>query len=164
MLSLSCFSSPLSDQLYVLLSFIFAKPYKYGLGYLLGESTPSTLYRIFSHAFTDNTPRSYPTTSSWESKIRDHLFSLDDIIDDHEPRFRHDKWRNVFENQVSSTPITAAFVGGMNSLFSLPLGEDKVKWTVWLEKEALWKRLRTLSHVAVLEGEKLKVSVSLICQ
>ncbi|KAF2794036.1 methyltransferase domain-containing protein [Melanomma pulvis-pyrius CBS 109.77] len=103
-----------------------------------------------------NSPRSYPTTSSWESKIRDHLFSLDDIIDDHEPRFRHDKWRNVFENQVSSTPITAAFVGGTNSLFSLPLGQEKLKWTVWLEKETLWKRLRTLSHVAVLEGENLK--------
>jgi len=106
----------------------------------------------------DNTPLAYPVTSSWESKIRDHLFSLDDVIDDHEPRFRHDKWRHVFENQVASTPLTAALAGETNSLFSLPLGEDKVKWTVWLDKEALWKRLRTLSHVAVLEGERLSVS------
>ena len=107
---------------------------------------------------TDNTPLAYPVTSSWESKIRDHLFSLDDVIDDHEPRFRHDKWRDVFENQVASTPLTAALAGETNSLFSLPLGEDKVKWTVWLDKEALWKRLRTLSHVAVLEEERLSVS------
>lgn len=57
--------------------------------------------------------------------------------------------------------MTTAFVGESNSLFSLPLGEDNVKWTVWLEKEELWKRLRTLSHVAVLEGEKLEVSKNL---
>jgi hypothetical protein len=105
----------------------------------------------------DNTPASYPTSTEWAKKIRTHLFALDDVTGDHEPRFRHDAWRKVFENQVSSTPVTAALVGSSNSLFSLPLGEDNVKWTVWLDKEALWKRLRTLSHVAVLEGEKLEV-------
>jgi hypothetical protein len=108
---------------------------------------------------TDNSPLSYTAAKPWLSTLRDHLFSLDNVINDHEPRFRHEKWRNVFENQVSSTPITAAFVGGTNSLFSLPLGEDEVKWTVWLEKEALWKRLRTLSHVALLEGERLTVRI-----
>jgi hypothetical protein len=44
-------------------------------------------------------------------------------------------------------------------MFSLPLGQDQVKWHVWLEEEALWNRLRTLSHFAVLDGELLKVSV-----
>jgi hypothetical protein len=107
---------------------------------------------------SDNTPRSYDTAKVWTSKIRDYAFSLDDKVGDHEPRFRHDQWRNVFENQVSSTPITAALVGGTNSLFSLPLGQDKVRWHVWLDEEALWNRLRTLSHFAVLEGEGLKVS------
>jgi len=37
------------------------------------------------------------------------------------------------------------------------LAEDEEEWTVWLEKEELWKRYRTLSHVAVLEGEGLQV-------
>jgi hypothetical protein len=45
-------------------------------------------------------------------------------------------------------------------MFSLPLGQDQVKWHVWLDEEALWNRLRTLSHFAVLEGELLKVSAS----
>jgi hypothetical protein len=83
---------------------------------------------------------------------------LDDVVDDHEPRFRHDEWCKVFENQLVSTPVTAMIVGKNNSLFSLPLGGDTVQWMVWLDKEALWKRLRTLSHVAVLEGVKLEVS------
>jgi hypothetical protein len=107
---------------------------------------------------SDNSPKSYPTSSKWAATLREHIFALDDTIDDHEPRFRHDEWRKVFENQVSSTPFTAAFVGGTNSMFSLPLGEDKVRWTVWLEKEALWGRLSTLSHVSVLEGDNLDVS------
>jgi hypothetical protein len=40
--------------------------------------------------------------------------------------------------------------------FSLPLGEDKAKWTVWLSDEGVWARYRTLSQIAVLEGEKLE--------
>jgi hypothetical protein len=36
--------------------------------------------------------------------------------------------------------------------FSLPLGEETVRWTVWLGEEALWARIATLSQVAVLEG------------
>ena len=65
---------------------------------------------------------------------------------------------------MSSTPITAALVGKANSLFSLPLGEEKVKWTVWLDKEELWKRFSTLSHVANLKGEKLQVSALFLCR
>ncbi|KAF2112373.1 methyltransferase [Lophiotrema nucula] len=103
-----------------------------------------------------NTPKNFDISTKWAGALRDHLFSLDDAIDDHEPRFRHDEWRKVFENQVSSTPLTAALVSGSNSLFSLPLGEDRVEWTVWLEKEALWSRVRTMSHVSVLEGEQLQ--------
>lgn len=38
--------------------------------------------------------------------------------------------------------------------FSLPLGEDRVPWTVWLSEDALWARINTLSQVAVLEGEE----------
>lgn len=104
------------------------------------------------------------TSNTWTEDIRAHLFALEDIADDHEPRFRHDKWRNVFENQVSSNPLSASLVGKNNPLFSVPLGEKKFKWTVWLDKEALWKRLRTLSHVAVLEGKDLEVSALFSCE
>lgn len=41
---------------------------------------------------------------------------------------------------------------GKQSLFSVPLGEDSVEWTHWLSEEALWRRINTLSHVALLEG------------
>ncbi|KAF1949623.1 methyltransferase [Byssothecium circinans] len=105
-----------------------------------------------------NTPLSYPTSSVWATKLRDYAFYLEEASDDREPRFRNDQWRKVFESQVSSTPITAALAGGTNSLFSLPLGEEIVKWQDWLDQEALWNRLRTLSHFAVLEGRRLEVS------
>ncbi|KAF2016070.1 methyltransferase [Aaosphaeria arxii CBS 175.79] len=103
-----------------------------------------------------NTPSTYPIKTEWATTLRRHLFALDDVTGDREPRFRHDRWRKAFEDQVSSTPITAALVGKTSSLFSLPLGEQKVEWTVWLDKEGLWKRLSTLSHVANLVGEKLE--------
>jgi hypothetical protein len=42
--------------------------------------------------------------------------------------------------------------------FSLPLGEENVKWTVWLSDEALWLRFATISHIANLEeGKKEEV-------
>jgi hypothetical protein len=39
-------------------------------------------------------------------------------------------------------------------MFSVPLGERMVQWTVWLSEEALWRRLSTLSQVSVLEGKE----------
>lgn len=107
-------------------------------------------------AASDNTPRSYSTTSAWAAKLRDFLFDLEDANDDHEPRFRNDRWREVFNNQVSVAPIVAGTEQPM-SLFSFPLKEERAHWHVWLAQEALWHRLRTLGHVAVLEGERLKV-------
>jgi hypothetical protein len=41
-------------------------------------------------------------------------------------------------------------------LFGLPLGENSVEFTAWLSKEDLWGRLRTLSQLAILEGEELE--------
>ena len=35
----------------------------------------------------------------------------------------------------------------------MPLVEKSFRWTVWLEEAALLPRMRTLSQVAVLEGE-----------
>ena len=40
-------------------------------------------------------------------------------------------------------------------MFSLPLGEDSVPFETWLSKEDVWKRYKTLSQVAILEGQEL---------
>ncbi|KAJ9645090.1 hypothetical protein H2199_003094 [Coniosporium tulheliwenetii] len=95
-----------------------------------------------------NQTKSAVPSTSWESKLKDLIWSLDD----NQPRFRHEKWRAVFDDQLRSTPLTiTAFA---NPLFSLPLGEHEEKWTVWLSKEAVWDRFNTLSQIAVLEGEE----------
>jgi hypothetical protein len=58
---------------------------------------------------------------------------------DGQPRFRDYEWMKVFDK---GTP-----------LFSTPVADDKTTWTVWLDREGVWDRMRTLSHVAMLEGE-----------
>jgi hypothetical protein len=73
-------------------------------------------------------------------------------FDDASPRFRHEKWRQVFEDQTAGNPFSIQF---KTPLFTLPLGEDSVEFTTWLTKEEIWSRLRTLSQLAVLEGEEL---------
>lgn len=37
--------------------------------------------------------------------------------------------------------------------FSLPIGEGTEKWTVWLNEDALWSRLNTISQLTMLKGE-----------
>jgi hypothetical protein len=88
--------------------------------------------------------------SKWESTIRDLTWSFDDDM----PRFRHEKWRKCFDDQLASSPpsLTSA-----DPLFSLPLGEGSVKFETWLSRDDVWQRYRTLSQIAVLEGEKLEV-------
>lgn len=78
---------------------------------------------------------------------------------DGQPRFRDFVWKDVFDRQLDSNPLRAVadvvFEGGRKMpLFSVPIGEEKVPFTVWLTEEAVWNRLRTLSQVAVLEGER----------
>lgn len=78
----------------------------------------------------------------WEETIKDVIWTFDDSS----PRFRHEKWRQIFEEQSAS----------QNPLFSMPLGEAAFGFTSWLSKEDLWGRLRTLSQLAILEGEELQ--------
>jgi hypothetical protein len=75
---------------------------------------------------------------------------------DEQPRYRHEKWREVFDEQVKSTPLSLITAGAQ--LFSLPLGEDEEKYEVQLGKEACWERFNTISHISVLEGEEREVS------
>jgi hypothetical protein len=89
-------------------------------------------------------------TTEWEFQIRDLTWALDDNL----PRYRHEKWRQCFDDQLASTPFSLTSV---DPLFSLPLGEDSVDFETWLSRDDIWKRYRTLSQIAVLEGEKLEV-------
>ena len=76
-------------------------------------------------------------------------------FDDEQPRFRHEKWREVFDRQLSTTPLT---IQSADPLFSLPLGENSEKFTYWLTPEAVWNRYHSLSQISVLEGQELEVS------
>jgi hypothetical protein len=88
--------------------------------------------------------------TEWEFQIRDLTWTLDDDL----PRYRHEKWRQCFDDQLASTPLSLTSV---DPLFSMPLGENSVKFETWLRRDDLWKRYRTLSQIAVLEGRKLEV-------
>ena len=99
----------------------------------------------------DNAPRSWIPATTWESKIKDITWTFDDS----HPRFRHEKWREVFDKQLSTTPFS---IQSADPLFSLPIGEDAVKFTVWQSREAIWERFNTLSQISVLEQEQLAVN------
>lgn len=66
------------------------------------------------------------------------------------------KWQEVFTNQLKSNPIQVIKATLSNDLprFSMPIGKDSVPWTQWLSEDALWSRINTLSHVALLEDEE----------
>ena len=79
-------------------------------------------------------------------------------FDDHEPRFRHEKWRDVFDEQLKTTPLT---IQAADPIFSLPLGEHIDKWTVWLSKPDVWERYHTISYISRLQGKELEASRTL---
>ncbi|KAF2199651.1 S-adenosyl-L-methionine-dependent methyltransferase, partial [Delitschia confertaspora ATCC 74209] len=100
-----------------------------------------------------NKPKSWKSATSWGQKLNDWIWS---IAMDGLPRFRNEQWQGVFERQQKSNPlqIIRDTFGGDLPRFSLPLGEERIEWTVWLSEEALWGRINTLSQVAVLQGEQ----------
>jgi len=99
----------------------------------------------------DNAPKIWPAKTEWEQKLKDILTS----IEDGHSRFRHLKWKDVFEQQQDSSPLQAlkdTFTENVPK-FSLPLGEEDIMWTVYLSDEAIWQRYSTLSQIANLENE-----------
>jgi len=100
-----------------------------------------------------NKPRSWETSTKWEQKLNEWILTFQD--DNH--RFRDQEWRKVFEQQLPSNPLQVIKNTLSDHLpkFSLPLGEAKVPFEVWLSEDALWSRLRTLSQIAVLCPEDL---------
>ncbi|KAF2405413.1 S-adenosyl-L-methionine-dependent methyltransferase [Trichodelitschia bisporula] len=96
-----------------------------------------------------NQTRDAGMSTEWEGKLRDLVWTRGNDT----PRFRHNKWRAVFDEQLSN-PLR--LTAGAEPLFSLPIGEDKVPWTVWLTKENLWSRYMTLGPHSVLTGKELE--------
>nr|OQO24333.1 hypothetical protein B0A51_05560 [Rachicladosporium sp. CCFEE 5018] len=97
-----------------------------------------------------NEARSHVAATSWEAKLHNLIWSFED----NEPRFRHEKWRTVFDEQIKTTPLSLLVAA--DPLFALPLGEEREEWVVWLQKERVWERFATLSQIAGLDGEKLE--------
>lgn len=95
-----------------------------------------------------NAPRSHQATTRWEAEVQDLTWTFND----NQPRFRHEQWRAVFEEQSKSTPLSLLKAG--DQLFSLPLGEHLEPFETWLSKDKIWERYSTISHIAVLQGEE----------
>lgn len=104
---------------------------------------------------SDNKPKSWSAATSWVEKLNQWIWS---IATDGLPRFRDQLWQDVFQKQLKHNPLRIIRDSLTNNLprFSLPLGEESVEWKVWLSEEALWARVNTLSHVAVLPEEEKK--------
>jgi len=98
-----------------------------------------------------NAPKSQKAATPFEQKIQDLTWTFDD----NEPRFRHEQWRKVFDDQIKTTPLS--LIMAADPMFALPLGEHHERWEVRMSKEKLWERYNTLSQVAIQEGEALEV-------
>ncbi|KAI3320091.1 S-adenosyl-L-methionine-dependent methyltransferase [Xylariaceae sp. AK1471] len=120
---------------------------------------PGAVFGMIWNVDDYNKPRSWPATTKWEQKLNDFVLKFDDGL----PRFRHHKWQEVFEKQPPSNPVQVIRDTFTDHLprFSLPLGENSVKWTIWLSEEALWARMNTLSQIAILQGEEREAAVKL---
>ncbi|KAI6379121.1 hypothetical protein MCOR25_002100 [Pyricularia grisea] len=97
-----------------------------------------------------NKPKDWKASTKWEQKLNDMVHSLPD---DGHPRFRHSKWQDVFTSQLASTPLQALLRGGASGKtprFSLPLGEERVPFSIWLSEDELWRRMCTLSQMAII--------------
>lgn len=115
---------------------------------MLGFFSPKNL----AYRKSDNAPASWACTTTFEQKLKDIIAATEDGV----PRFRHLKWKDVFENQLDTNPLQTlvdTFTHNLPS-FSLPLGEETVKWTVWMSEIGVWQRFATLSQIAVLAESK----------
>jgi hypothetical protein len=103
----------------------------------------------------DNAPKGWNPSTAWEAKVKSHHLETRGSA----ARFRHAQWKLVFEKQPT-TPFT---IQAADPLFSYLLGEESVKFTYWMSKDAIWKRYSTLSQIAVLEPAGKEVSIPPNC-
>ncbi|KAF7527485.1 hypothetical protein G7054_g10460 [Neopestalotiopsis clavispora] len=110
---------------------------------------PGAVFGMIWNIDNYNNPKGWEAATKWEQKLNDFVWSLDDG----HSRFRH---MEIFEKQAPGNPLQVVKDTFLDHLpkFSLPLGEDSVKWTVWLSEDALWARINTLSQITVLKGDE----------
>ncbi|TLS26792.1 hypothetical protein PpBr36_05192 [Pyricularia pennisetigena] len=103
----------------------------------------------FGRRGADNKPKDWQASTKWEQELNDMVHSLPD---DGHPRFRHSRWQDVFTSQLASSPLQALCGGssGKAPRFSLPLGEERVPFSIWLSEDELWRRMCTLSQMAII--------------
>jgi hypothetical protein len=65
-------------------------------------------------------------------------------------------WRQAFEEPLHTTPLQTLKDTLSHNFpnFSIPIGEDNVKWTVWLTDDGVWSRFSTLSQIVNQTGDK----------
>ncbi|CAN8098920.1 unnamed protein product [Discula destructiva] len=99
-----------------------------------------------------NKPLSWTAATAWSAHLNAWLHGL--AARDDNKRFRDMEWPAVFDAQLKTNPLQVLrdTVAGRLPRFSVPLGQESVGWTHRLSEAALWRRISTLSHVAVLEG------------
>jgi hypothetical protein len=95
-----------------------------------------------------------------EQKLKDIVSGLEDGL----PRFRDMRWKEGFERYLDTTPLQT-----LQSTFtqdlprtSLPIGEEEVKWTVFLADEEVWSRYSTLSQIVNQEASKEEIRRSVL--
>ncbi|PSR97509.1 methyltransferase domain-containing protein [Coniella lustricola] len=113
---------------------------------------PGAVFGMIWNIDDYNKPKAWASSTRWAQHLNDWIHSLG--TKDNDKRFRDMKWQEVFEKQLKTNPIQVLrdTVMGNMPRFSVPLGQDSVEWTHWLSEQALWNRIRTLSHVAMLQG------------
>lgn len=89
----------------------------------------------------DNQPRGWKASTRWERELNELILALPA---DGPPRFRDDKWREVFERQAAERDEEKRLV-------STPIAEERLPFAVWRTRELLWDRVNTLSQVYMLE-------------
>ena len=107
---------------------------------------------VFLSAHLDNAPKSWIPTTRWEANLKDIVWASGS----ENPRLRHEQWKQVFEKQLESNPLS---INTADPRFSLPLGEEFHRWTHWLSRDDIWNRYSTLSQFAALDDHALEVSL-----
>lgn len=110
---------------------------------------PTGVFGMIWNVEDYNAPREWTIHEGWETTMREKMWELDDGL----PRFRNEKWKDVFDEQAQGNPISLHMADPM---FGLPIGEDSMDVEVWMEKEKLLERFRTYSQVANLNVDGLK--------
>ena len=99
----------------------------------------------------DNSPQSRKATTTWETKMREVTWTVQGKY----PRFRNKTWREVFDKQLSTNPLSILTA---QPLFPLPIGEGSMRWSIWLSRDDIWQRFHMLSQISNVEGQQLEVN------